>query len=375
MSSGSRPKLCLVHTGRALPQMLLGQGPDQVGGAELQLAQIAQGLHGRGWSVSFALCDHGHSLPPATPEGIGLVTMSWPRGGLPILRFFTHTLPANWRLLARTDADVYLQMGVGWQNGLVAWACRSKERRFVLWLASLADPLCADPSRSLVPPHERWLARYGLRHADLIIAQTYQQQALLKEYYSRESVIIPNIWPTADNLELSPPAQPPQVFWAGRAIKLKRPHLFLDAAEELPEFRFVMAAAPHATDTELYEQIKARASSIRNVEFLGFVPFREIDKYYSRATAYVCTSTVEGFPNTFLQAWSHGRPVVSTFDPDDVLVQQNLGIHCRNLEELVWAVRRAAEDSVSYAPRVHQYLRQSHSPEVILPQIEAVLSR
>ncbi len=218
MSSSSRPRLCILHTGPALPQMLLGQGPQQAGGAELQLAYIARGLHARGWPVRVALCNYGHDLPTTTAEGIELVSMDHPRGGLPGLRFFVHTLPSNRRLITRADAEVYLQMGVGWQNGLVAWACRSQRRRLVLWLASLTDPLCGHRAHSRIPLHERWLARYGLRHADAIVAQTREQQVLLREHHRRESVIIRNIWPLADNAEYRPPAQPLEVFWAGRAL-------------------------------------------------------------------------------------------------------------------------------------------------------------
>jgi len=134
-----------------------------------------------------------------------------------------------------------------------------------------------------------------------------------------------------------------------------------------------MAGGPADEDRGLYNEVKARAEDISNVQFSGFVPFREIDGYYARASAYLCTSTIEGFPNTFLQAWDHGRPVVSTFDPDGIISQHNLGFHCTDFDDLVSAVRFAAENSWDYAERTRAYLRQYHSPEVIVPQVEEVL--
>ncbi len=368
----SRPSLCIIHTGPAVPQMLLGEGPEHIGGAELQLAEIARRLSQRGWPVTFALDSHGHSLTSSTSEGIRFISVNRATKGLPLIRFFTHTLPNNCRLIAQADADIYLQMGVSWQNALIAWVCRDAKRRFILWLASITDPVCDDPNRSRRHIHERWLACYGLRHADAIIAQTRDQQRLLKQRHGRESVLIRNIWPV-DNSDYTLPVDPPEVFWAATVRELKRPHLFLDIAEALPGIRFVMAGGLAEGNPGLYDEIKTRAESMPNVDFLGFVPFREIDKYYARASAYLCTSTIEGFPNTFLQAWSHGRPVVSTFDPDELICEHNLGFHCHDFDELVSAVRTACENSVSYAERVVEYLRQNHSPEVILPQIEEVL--
>jgi len=371
-SRESKPGLCIIHTGPAVPQMLLGEKCERAGGAELQLAEIAQRLSQRGWPVTFALDRHGRNLISTTSEGIRFISVNRATKGLPVIRFFTHTLPSNRQLIAQADADIYLQMGVGWQNALVAWACRHAKRRFILWLASIRDPVCNHRRYSTLRTHERWLARYGIRHASAIIAQTYEQQRLLREYQARDAVVIRNLWPHDAMIRRSP-AQPPEVFWAATMRELKRPHLFLDVAEALPSIRFVMAGGPAEGNPGLYDEVKARAENIPNVDFLDFVPFREIDKYYARASAYLCTSTIEGFPNTFLQAWSHGRPVVSTFDPDELICEHNLGFHCHNIDELVKAVRLACENSLDYAERVRAYLREYHSPEVIMPQIERVL--
>ena len=263
-------------------------------------------------------------------------------------------------------------MGVGWQNALIAWACRKANRKFILWLASITDPVCHEPGHWYLRAHERWLARYGLRHADVVVAQTRDQQRLLREHHGRDSVLIRNVWPM-DERECVAPGGAPKVFWAATMRDLKRPHLFLDVAGALPNIRFMMAGVPANGNPDLYREVKARAKTMPNVDFLGFVPFREIDKYYAQASAYLCTSTIEGFPNTFLQAWSHGRPVVSTFDPDEVICEHNLGFHCHNLDELVMAVRTACEDSSDYAEQVRTYLRTYHSPEVIVPKIERLL--
>ena len=366
------PSLCILNTGPAVPEMLLGRGVKRAGGAELQLADIARKLAARDWRVSFAFYDYGDFEPRAAVNGIELVASPPPMGGPPGIRFLTRTLPASRGLLRHTSAEVYLQMGAGWQNALLARWCRSAERRFVLWMASITDPFCDDRRRSRLPVHERWMARYGLRHADVLVAQTVDQQKALRARHGRESVLIRNIFVPAQKTTV-PPNEPPVVFWAATVREVKRPHLFLDIAEALPEISFVMAGGPADGDTGLFAEVRARAESIDNVNFLGFVPFREIDKHYRQASVYLCTSSVEGFSNSILQAWSHGRPVVSTLDPDGVIEQYDLGFHATTTKDLVSAIHRACANSADYIIPARTYLQENHAPEIIMPQIEAAL--
>ena len=364
--------ICLLHTGRAVPEMLLGSGHGRAGGAELQLAQIARGLANRGWPITFAFESYDDTELPDQSEGIRLVSRRKSGLQVPGLRFFTSTMPSCRRLIETADADIYMQRGAGWQNGVIARYCASHDRRFILWLASATDPYCDDPKRSRLPLRERWLARYGMLHADAIVAQTKEQQEAMMDRHGRDSVLIRNIW-AAPMPVPDPPASPPEVFWAATMRGLKRPHLVLDVAEELPEITFVLAGGPADDDATLYEEVVARGREMSNVKILGFVPFSKIDDHFKRATAYLCTSTVEGFPNTFLQSWSHGRPVVSTVDPDDVIAEHDLGLHCSDKAELAAAVKHVCENNEEYRHRCWDHVRSFHSPDVIMPQIEAVL--
>jgi glycosyltransferase involved in cell wall biosynthesis len=86
--------------------------------------------------------------------------------------------------------------------------------------------------------------------------------------------------------------------------------------------------------------VAAAAARLPNVTLLGFVPYTEVGALFDRARLFLNTSTVEGFPNTFLQAWVRGVPVVSFFDPDRLVRQQRLGVAVDSLDEMRAALDR-----------------------------------
>ncbi len=114
-------------------------------------------------------------------------------------------------------------------------------------------------------------------------------------------------------------------LWVSRCIALKRPQLFLDLAEALPDARCVMIAPPE--DRTLYESVRARAAGLANVEFHERVPYREVQRFFDRAEVFVNTSEFEGFPNTFIQAGQGGATLLSLLvDPDALLSEHAAGL-------------------------------------------------
>ena len=59
-----------------------------------------------------------------------------------------------------------------------------------------------------------------------------------------------------------------------------------------------------------------------NVTLHGRVERERMPSLYQDALCLCCTSVLEGFPNTFLEAWSVGLPVVSSFDPDHLIAER-----------------------------------------------------
>ncbi len=96
----------------------------------------------------------------------------------------------------------------------------------------------------------------------------------------------------------------------------------------------------HSGNQEFYDRIKAKSKRIPNFEFLGVIPFNEVDEYFSRASILVNTSMFEGFPHAFIQAWMHYAPVVSlNADPDELLCKRGLGFHSKTFDQLIEDVK------------------------------------
>ena len=53
---------------------------------------------------------------------------------------------------------------------------------------------------------------------------------------------------------------------------------------------------------------------------------------------------LEGFPTTFLEAWSCGLPVVTTFDPDGIVARNCLGSVVKTQDELAARLTTLASD-------------------------------
>lgn len=213
--------------------------------------------------------------------------------------------------MRRADADVYIHRGSPRNAAFVYLLSRILRSKWVYNIANDAN-IVKRPA-DLSPPING-LFRLALHDADHIIAQSKYQQHRLQEEYSIYSTVVPNGYP--DSTDIYPYSQRQYFLWVGSLDEeQKRPHLYLDLAAELPETEFRLAG-PIDAEKPYHNQILDRADQLPNVSLLGEVSPDEIHEHYRRAIAVINTSAYEGFPNTFLEAWRQGTPVISlTVDP------------------------------------------------------------
>lgn len=128
-------------------------------------------------------------------------------------------------------------------------------------------------------------------------------------------------------------------------------------------------------DRGLFAQVERQARELENVEFLGFVPYAEIDAHFDGACVLINTSESEGFPNTFLQAWARGIPSVSFVDSGARLEGEAVGGLVGNVGEMAEAVERLAsnEDLWSAKGRLaRHYYERFHKPDTVIDMYEQV---
>ena len=284
--------------------------------------------------------------------------------------------PHTTNVFADLQSDVVCAFGVNDLSASVVASCRKNHQKSVLFLASDQDLLEEYHYGSMVRGphcdlgHYCW---YALRNADQIVVQTEAQQALLAERFGRESTLIRN--PLPDAAPARPLSGERFALWIGRAEHAnKRPEMAIELARRCPEVPMLMVM--NRSNADLYRELCAAAPA--NVQIVERVPFHEMDRYFASSAVLVNTSRREGFPNTFLQAASHGVPILSLLvDPDGFVTHGDCGEACGDdIERLAAGLRRVWHDA-EYARRLGEagrsYVKQKHALEGRVDELAELL--
>ena len=352
------PSICFVAP-HAWPVLSRDARIALVGGAEVQQAILARLFAAHGHRVSMVCLDFGQP-PRAEVDGVSVHRSFRMDSGLPGLRFFHPRLSSMWQAMRAADADIYYYRSAALMAGVMVEFCRRHGRRSIYAGASDRD-FDADVGAQLARARERWLFRRGLRLADRIVAQNEAQRSACLANYGREAVLIPSVY-EAPTGKASGAGD--VVLWVGTLHVNKRPELLLELAARMPRQRFVMVGGAPAGGEAFFGEMKRRAERLENVEFTGFLPLAQVEPWFDRARVLVNTSTYEGMPNVFLQAWARGVPTVATVDVGVAAhkVVSNLESLQREIEHLLESP--LAHEKASRACRA--YFEATHSSAQVL---------
>lgn len=356
-----RPSICFVAPNAY--SAVLDDTRRHTGGAEVQQLLVARELQARGFPIRFITFDHGQE-EGVEHGGIRVHRMCSRAAGVRGLRFFHPRWTSLWRALSAAASDVYYQRGAGCETGQVALWCRLHRRPFVFAAASGTD--CQPSLGDLKTLRERFLYRRGLGLAARVVCQTSEQVDLFRRHFGVQGRLIRSC--AEDPLEpgaaeRAPPSGRPRLVWIGRFAQKKRFEWLLDLAERLPELDFDVAGDTRRTG-DYAVRLMARAHSLRNVVLHGWVPHPRIGELYRSAALLLCTSPVEGYPNTYLEAWSRGIPVAGTVDPDGVVKARRLGKVGGSLPELEEGIRAligSAEQWLEASRNGRRFYLENHS--------------
>lgn len=278
--------------------------------------------------------------------------------------------------LEQIDADVYLTFGVQSHSATVIATGQKLGRPVVLFLGSdsdLDERYRPDSNYVSIYRDRGDICYWIMQQATRILCQTSAQQLRLQALFKREADLIRNPIDLAewDRLQTAPlPVESHHglehfALWIGRADRVhKQPQELLQVARRCPEIPFLMVMNPR--DDQVEREIREQAPA--NVRIVDWVPFSHMPALFARAAVLVNTSSLEGFPNTFLQAAAAGVPIASLHVEADFLRQSRAGScadgNLDRLAELIqeqWQARLASESGTDAGSTARTWIEREHA--------------
>jgi glycosyltransferase involved in cell wall biosynthesis len=336
-----------------------------IGGEQVQQTLLAKAFARRGYPVSMITADYGQA-EGASWDSVRTHKAFALAGGLPVLRFFHPRWSGLWNAMKRSRAEIFYTSCGGAIVGQIAMFCRRYGRRMVFRVASDAD---CEPELPLIKYwRDKKLYEYGLRRADCVLVQSEHQRNLLQRNYGVKSVVAGMLVESGlalrefDDRMFS-------AIWINNFRTLKRADRLLDAAHSLADIDFHLVGGAAPGFQAYFDEICAQARTQHNVRVHGQVPYHDVNEFYEQARVYVNTSEIEGFPNSYLQAWVRGTPVVAYFDPDGLIAREGLGVAVSNQTELIDAIRSLTTDAARWreaSKRCREFMKRRFSEEQVL---------
>jgi glycosyltransferase involved in cell wall biosynthesis len=278
-------------------------------------------------------------------------------------------MTGTWRALARADADLYFQRNAGMTTGVVGAFCRRHGKPFVYGAASNTD--FSNDAVGVEDGRDRFLFRRGLALADGFVVQNETQLAACRASTDRPVEMIPNgVAPRAPGAGETES----RVLWVGGLRPVKRPEMFVELARRLPDIAFTMVGAGPGANLDFAAEITAEAIQLPNMKVTGWLPQSDVIREVQGASLLVNTSSIEGFPNVYLEAWNHGVPVVAFVDVDDLIAGRGLGVICQDLDEMECVVRSLNADGDTRSEmgqRARALVEERHSAAALGPRYDA----
>ncbi|MBD3196115.1 MAG: glycosyltransferase [Candidatus Lokiarchaeota archaeon] len=344
---------------------LIGYYPLIMGGSEIQASYLANKLKEKN-DIFYISVGHPNERIFSDQKGIKVYTVKIP--SLPFiggLKFLLKNKLDDIFAIEKPDI-IYQRIGYS-ATGFAALFCKRNNCKLVWHIASEQDVKSFKfgfKKRDLINYIDYKIMRYGIKYADIIIAQAKYQKEQLKKNYNRETtIVIPNFHPLSNNKIKK--TLPIKIVWISNIKPLKQPELFIQLAEKFKNYnnlQFIMVGRigvdPYSK--KIYNKIKSS-----NVSYLGEKTIEEVEKILAQAHIFISTSLYEGFPNTFIQAWLHQVPVISLIvDPDDILKTKKIGFHSNLFNRMEEDVKLLINDSKKREEmgiRAQRYALENHS--------------
>ena len=347
---------------------LIGKG---LGGAELQMAILAQALSKAGHEVVI-IDTH---LDRAVDDIMKIKIYNCANGGIKKVRFFTQKLPNYLKLCYSINADIYYVRGRAYSQIIPLIVGKYiRKKIFIKAISSNIDvlPYLERLRRTFIYRKSflSWLFRgviteslfnIIMKKSSLLLLQHQQQDSpklnsLVSKYIFRNILLTESLPLNNSKIDRNSFLYVGTLSPKKGIVELKR------IIEQLPGINFQVIGPPENSKDRFFQELVG----LQNVNYYGQQNREYIHSLLSHSIGLINTSPEEGFPNTFLESWYNGCPVVSlNVDPGGVISTFNLGLVCDGDPGLmVDNITKMNEGLLCFDPHVlHDYVDKYHSFE------------
>lgn len=277
----------------------------QLGGTELQMHSLATTLaQDDRFEVSCIVGDFGQPHIEYYREFTVISAFSLHK------TFFNMLLAPIYffRALHTSKPDIIISSPAGPEIGLLAFYCFIfRGTKYIFRTASDID--CDGTKEKTFDVLSRFLYRFGIIHANKVIAQHTKQQTNLQAYYKKPAQVILNGYSapacTSPLLE-----RPRRILWVGSSRTVKRADIFFSLVQDFPHYQFEMVLSKSG-DHMLYTTYKAQAKNFPNLLFHGELSPDTTNDLIENSRLLLGTSDYEGSPNTYIIASLYATPIIS----------------------------------------------------------------
>lgn len=217
----------------------------------------------------------------------------------------------------------------------------------------------------------------ALKKTDRLLVQTQDQKNLLHQALSLPAEHIYNAHPLEAN-PLNELSRSQSIVWIARIKHFKRPELFLEIARRLQDHSYQFHLIGKLTGDALSLHLQEEAQSLPHVTLLGHQTSSQVHEALRTAKLLVSTSDVEGFSNTFIEAWLRGVPVMSlNVDPDGIIQKHGLGVVEPNIDRLcakIQSLMNTPEQWAELSERCESFAQTHFDIRTAVDKLESVLT-
>ena len=361
---------------------ITGTHPEQkIGGAEYQTYLITHGLQGRGHDCGFL----------ATAAGNNATRYD---GDLPIYNipgFETVGNQQHSRYIAQIVEEFKPDLCYIRRFEDISFAGKVCQARSIPYVSISCHAMETSPflvGYSLKQCAAYLLANQSYRHlqsfmsiraADLHLCNLRNFEPMIQRWLPNKAIkTIYNSSPAPEDVPTEK-AISGRVLWVNNLKQWKRPEAFIELSHRLPQYEFVMIGS--MIGGRYGAGLKTKIENApANFHYLGRKSVDEVNEQITNSDLLLYTSLpVEGFANSFLQAWYRKTPTVSLdFDLDGVPERENIGRCVRSLDEMTSVVDELMSnhaDRQDMGHRAYTYAHEYHNIPKMIDQYDATFSK